>query len=104
MVGDIYMNLYNAINVRKSSRDFLSEPLSSKDLTAALKVLENFPVLFSESFLKYRFVTETKGLFNVKAPHYLIISGPKNRAAFVNAGFVGQKFVLWLHSEGLGSV
>ncbi len=100
------MDLYNGITKRKASRDFTSEALDNKELDEMIKMLEGFELLHQGSSLKFRIVTKTKGMFNITAPHYLIISGKgkSKRLLNANAGFVGQRFVLWLHTKDIGSV
>lgn len=98
------MNLYHAISKRKSTRQFINDPLESKQLDNLINTLENFELLFLDSPLQYRIVSHTKGLFNIEAPHYLIISGQGRAHDQVNAGFIGQKFVLFLHTLGIGSI
>lgn len=98
------MSLYNVITKRKSTRKFINEPLDNKELIEITDTLKGFEVLFLDSPLNFRIVSHTKGMFNVSAPHYLIISGNGNKNDQVNAGFVGQQFVLWLHTKEIGSV
>lgn len=98
------MSLFSAITKRKSNRNFINIPLDNKQLDEMIAVLKNFELLHLDSPLDYRIVSQTKGMFNVDAPHYLIISGQGKKHEEENAGFVGQKFVLWLHTKGIGSV
>lgn len=98
------MNLYDAITTRKSTRKFTIKSLSDKELDEMIITLKKFDLLYSDIKLDYRIVSDTKGMFNVLAPHYLIISGQGKKYEKENAGFVGEKFVLWLHTKGIGSV
>lgn len=98
------MNLYNAISKRKATRQYLDTPLDSKVLDGMIEKLKSFELLYLDSPLEFRVVNHTKGFFNVEAPHYLIISGKGSIHEKENAGFVGQRFVLWLHTIGIGSV
>lgn len=102
--GDNIMSLFDAIYKRKASRQFLDKPLEEKELNEMLETLKGFELLYSESPLEFRMVSHTKGLFNVDAPHYLIISGQGREYEQLNAGYVGERFVLWLHTKGIGSV
>ena len=78
--------------------------MSEKELVTIREALENFQPLFPDLPLKYRFASETKGMFNVKAPHYLVISGSGKAGEQVNAGFIGQQLVLWLDAHDYGAV
>lgn len=97
-------DLYESIFRRKSCRRYLPEGFSQEELEEIRGVLEGFPVLHPEAPLDYRFTKETKGMFHVKAPHYLVISGTGKEGEDENAGFVGQQFMLWLDSQDLGGV
>lgn len=98
------MDLFDAISRRKSCRKYILEPLSDAQLKEIEVALDSFEPLFKDVALSYRFVRETKGMFHVLAPHYLIISGAGKEGEPENAGFIGQQLVLWLSSRGLGSV
>lgn len=98
------MDLFDAINRRKSCRKYISEQLSVKQLEEIEAVLKTFDPLFTDAPLSYRFTTEVAGMFHVKAPHYLIISGQGKEGEQENAGFIGQQCMLWLNAHELGSV
>lgn len=98
------MNLFDAISKRKSTRQYLDIPLEDKFLDEILETIKGYELLDKDSPLEFRIVSHTKGLFKIDAPHYLIISGKGKKNAQANAGFVGQRFVLWLHTKGIGSV
>lgn len=98
------MDLFDSISRRKSCRKYNLEPLSDEQLKEIEAALDSFEPLFEDVPLSYRFVRETKGMFHVLAPHYLIISGPGKEGEQENAGFIGQQLMLWLNNRGLGSV
>ncbi len=98
------MTLFNSISRRKSCRNYLAEPLGVEQLDAIKSMLAACKPLYPDIAFTYRFATETKGLFHVKAPHYLIISGQGQTGEQENAGFIGQQLMLWLDSQGLGGV
>lgn len=98
------MNLFNSIYQRKSCRQYIDEPFSLAELEEIKEVIKSFEPLFPDVHLNYRFATETKGMFHVKAPHYLVISGKGEEGEQENAGFIGQQFMLWLNARGLGGV
>lgn len=98
------MDLFDAIYSRKATRNFTDEPFNNEELNEMLNTLKDFPLLYTGSPLEFRIVSHTKGLFNVRAPHYLVISGQGKKYEQLNAGYVGQRFVLWLHTKDIGSV
>lgn len=98
------MDLFDSIRRRKASRNYLADPLSEKQLEEIKTALNTFKPLYPDAPLNVRFAYETKGIFHVKAPHYLIISGQGKKGEEENAGFIGQQLMLWLDSHGLGGV
>lgn len=98
------MDLFDSISRRKACRNYLAEPLSEKQLAEIKTALNTFKPLYPDTPLDYRFASETKGIFHVKAPHYLIISGQGKEGEEENAGFIGQQLMLWLNSHDLGGV
>lgn len=98
------MDLFDSISRRKACRKYIAEPLSEKQLEEIKTALNTFKPLYPNTPLNYRFASETKGVFHVKAPHYLIISGQGKKGEEENAGFIGQQLMLWLNSHELGGV
>ena len=98
------MDLFDYIYKRKSCRKYILEPFSSDDLKEIKNKLDSFELLFKDAPISYRFVSETKGLFHVLAPHYLIFSGVGKEGEQENVGFVGQQLMLWLNSQNIGAV
>ncbi len=98
------MDLFDSISRRKACRQYLPEHLSEEKLADIKAALETFKPLYPDAPLDYRFASQTKGIFHVKAPHYLIISGQGRKGEEENAGFIGQQLMLWLDSYELGGV
>jgi nitroreductase len=98
------VDLYHTISRRKSCRKYTQEPLTESQLDEIKKVLDLFEPLYPNAPIEYRFTSETKGLFQVKAPHYLVFSGKDKDGEQENAGFIGQKLMLWLNAHELGGV
>ena len=69
------MDLINSISQRKSCRKYIDEPFDQVALEEVEAAIKGFKALFPNVSLNYRFVSSTKGMFHVKAPHYLVISG-----------------------------
>ena len=98
------MDLYDSISRRKSCRNYTGQPLSGGQLDEIRDAIEKFHPLFPDIPLNYRFVTETKGMFHVRAPHYLIVSGQGKEGEQENAGFLFQQLVLWFDAHDIGCV
>lgn len=98
------MNLYNSIIQRKSSRQYDMQPLSPDTLNKIETAIEGFTKLFPQTEINYRFSEKTKGTFNVKAPHYLIISGSGKDEDKISAGFLFQQLNLWFDAMEIGCV
>jgi hypothetical protein len=98
------VDLFEAINKRKSCRSYTGQPFDQRRLDGFHKVIDGFKSLYPDVPLEYRFVTETEGLFKVEAPHYLIVSGQGKEGEPENAGFIGEQLVLWFDRHDIGSV
>ena len=98
------MDLFEAINKRKSCRSYTGQPFDQGQLDEFHKIIDGFKSLYPDVPLEYRFVTETEGLFKVEAPHYLIVSGQGKEGEPENAGFIGEQLVLWFDRHDIGSV
>ena len=48
-------------------------------------------------------VSKTKGISNIKAPHYLVFGSEDKDDAYVNIGFLGQQMDLFFSGSGLGT-
>ncbi|MDF2986377.1 MAG: nitroreductase [Eubacterium sp.] len=97
--------LYDVIFKRKSVRKYHMTQLSQDTLeqlqayTGTLKKLDGnikveFTILTSE---------KVKGMFAIKAPHYICIYSEKKDGYLVNAGFLMQQLDLYLSAGKLGS-
>ena len=98
------MDLYASIFKRKACRDFTQEPLPEQIFEKISQAIEGFQPLYPDEPLRYRFVTQTKGLFGVRAPHYLIVSGEGRDGEKESCGFIFQQLTLWFNAHGIGSV
>ncbi len=98
------MDLYHSISRRKSCRKYTQEPLTTSQLDEIKNALDSCEPLYPDAPITYRFTSETKGMFHVKAPHYLVFSGTGKDGEQENAGFIGQKLMLWLDAHELGGV
>lgn len=98
------MDLFNAIKRRKSCRSYTGQPFDRERLEEIRSAIDGFEPLYPDVPLEYRFATETKGLFKVDAPHYLIVSGRGKEGEPESAGFLYQQLILWLDAHDIGSV
>lgn len=98
------MDLFDSISRRKSSRNYTGQPLNEAQLEEIRAAIKGFKPLHPGLPLHYRFVTETKGMFHVQAPHYLIVSGQGKEGEQENAGFLFQQLVLWFDVHDIGCV
>lgn len=98
------MDLFDSISKRKSCRDYTQQPLGEEKLEEIRRAIDGFDPLYPDVPLEYWFVTEARGLFKVRAPHYLIISGQGKEGELENVGFLFQQLVLWLDAHNIGCV
>ena len=98
------MDLFDAIGRRKSCRSYTGQPFDRERLDEIRRAIDGYEPLYSDVPLECRFSTETKGLFKIDAPHYLIISGRGKDGEPENAGFLYQQLVLWFDVRDIGSV
>ena len=59
--------------------------------------------LYPNISYRIEIATKTRGLLNIKAPHYLIFSSEENEGYLENIGFIGQQLDLFLPTMGLGA-
>ena len=97
------MDLYSAINNRKSCRSYKAQPLSNGRQNGIREAINTFGPLYPDVPLDWRFVSEAKGVLRSQVPHYLVISGRGRAGEQENAGSVFEQLILWLHKNGIGS-
>lgn len=103
------MNLYDAIFVRKSSKNYLMEEIDSRILDNLMNFIKHVSLIeeqFNISFKilknikdKNEFVSST----NVKAPYYLVIASEEKEGHLLNVGYVMEQISLYLTIKGIGS-
>lgn len=103
------MTSYEAIFHRQSIRKFKMERLS-QEFFRNFRKFEHGLVPFDKNI---RYAVEmynvmdgearVKGLFQVKAPYYLVIYSEKSEWSLVNAGFIMEQIVLYLTEKGVGT-
>lgn len=97
--------LYRAIFERRSVRRFEDVELKEGVLARLKTFTSELRPLFPEIRTDFRIVgpEDVKGLFKVKAPHYLVAFSERKEGGAVNVGFMLQQVDLHLVSIGLGA-
>ena len=91
------------IRKRKSIRKFDKAVLDDESLeNVKLQITKLIP-LFPDIKYSVEIVSKTKGIFGIKAPHYLAFYGEINKDIYVNIGYIGQQMDLFFSECGLGS-
>ncbi|MCL1830621.1 MAG: nitroreductase [Oscillospiraceae bacterium] len=91
------------ISKRKSVRKYDSKPLLPDAIQNLKKQIEAVTTLFSDIKFSIEIEESTKGIFGVKAPHYLIFRSEQKDGYLLNTGFIGQLLSLYLSEAGIGS-
>ncbi|MCL2841236.1 MAG: nitroreductase [Defluviitaleaceae bacterium] len=91
------------IRKRKSVRKYDFTPLDTTILKNIQSQIENVKPLYPDIPYSIEIVNKTKGMFNVKAPHYLIFGSEEKEGASENIGFIGQQLDLFLAASGIGT-
>ena len=99
------MDLYSAMFTRKSTRKFLPEALGADELVGIKEFIAGVAPLVPSSNFSHRIVgpDAVKGLAIPDAPHFILISGPKQPLRNTCAGFLFQHLDLYLFSQGLAA-
>jgi len=91
------------IRKRKSIRKFDMTILDSAVLESVQKFINDLKPLFPCINYSIEFAEKTKGLFNIKAPHYLVFKSETTGESYENIGFIGQQIDLFLAENGIGT-
>lgn len=91
------------IRKRKSIRKYDFSPLDASTLKKVQEKIKSVNPLYSDIKYSIEIVSKTKGMFNIKAPHYLIFGSEEMDGAYENIGFIGQQLDLFFSEPGLGS-
>ncbi len=100
-----FEKLHKTIYIRKSVRKFKNQSLTEDTLPAIKSNFKKLTPLNSSIKTEIRIVSndEVKGLFFVKAPHYLLFFSEKKTGYLANTGFLLQQMDLYFSSTGYGS-
>ena len=91
------------IQKRKSIRKYDLTPLDAAMLTKVQAQIAGATPLYPDIKYSIEIVSKIKGMYNVKAPHYLIFGSEEQEGAYENIGFIGQQLDLFFSGLGLGS-
>ena len=91
------------IRKRKSIRKYDLTKLDDATLDKVRAKAESAMPLYPEIRYSTEIINKTRGIFNVKAPHYLIFSSEKTEGYLENIGFIGQQLDLFFSENGLGA-
>ena len=99
------IDLYSEIFKRKSIRRFQPTPLDETTLANLTNTFNQIKPLNKDIKTELKILPENtvKGLFAVKAPHYLAIYSEEKEDYLTNAGYMLQQLDLHLSANGLGS-
>lgn len=97
--------LYPAMFKRKSVRKFQQEALDERMIQSILERAKEFIALdvTIKTDMQSMGSGSVKGLFSIKAPHYLLFFSEEKDGYLENAGFILQQMDLLLSASGIGS-
>ena len=91
------------IRKRKSIRKYDPAPLDAAALEMVRERIKGITPLYKDIRYSVEIVNKTRGIFNIKAPHYLIFGSEEKEGAYENIGFIGQQLDLFLSESGIGA-
>jgi len=91
------------IRKRKSIRKYEMTELDGTALEKVRARIETLTPLYPDIRYSVEIANRTKGMFNIKAPHYLVFRSEDKDGALENIGFIGQQMDLFFSEAGLGS-
>ena len=91
------------IRKRKSIRKYDPAKLDAARLDAVRAQIEAVMPLFPDIRYSVGITDKTKGMFGLKAPHYLLFYSEEKDGSLENIGFIGQQMDLFFSGSGLGS-
>lgn len=103
------MNIYDAIFVRKSVRNYIMEEVDGKIISNLLKFTKYITMLEEQYRVSFKIIENIQGKnkavagFSVKAPYYLAISSEVKENHLLNVGYVMEQIALYLTAKGIGT-
>lgn len=103
------MNMYDAIFMRKSIRNYCMDEIGQKVLDQILNFANHIPLLSKDIKVEFKIINNVKanthlaGAFSIKAPYYFLIASEGKEDYLLNAGYILEQVSLYLTAKGLGS-
>jgi len=97
------MIINEIIRKRKSIRKYDPTPLDDAALKKVHALIEGLKPLYPEIRYSIEVTSKTKGMFNIKTPHYLVFLSEEKDGYLENIGFIGQQLDLLLSASGIGT-
>lgn len=97
------MDHYEMIFKRKSVRKYDDTPLDAQTLEQVAAFASTLRPLFKNIHTGFELADTVKGIFSIRAPHYILITSENQEGWLENAGFMWQQMDLYLSSLGLGA-
>ncbi len=109
------MKTIDAIQSRKSVREYKDMSLSSEDKDIVISLCDNVVSLFDDTKVKFEFLDNGKDIAQkldgtvgysgvmIKAPHYLLITANQTEHTYQSSGYAGEYIVLELVKNGISS-
>jgi len=91
------------IRKRKSIRKYDMTPLDAATLEKVQMQIDGVKPLYPDIRFSIGTANKIKGLFSIKAPHYLVFGSEEKEGAYENIGFIGQQLDLFFSGSGLGA-
>jgi nitroreductase len=91
------------IRKRKSIRKYDQTPLDTETLNLIKAYINILKPLYPGIRYSIEVVNKTKGIFNIKSPHYMLFGSEEKEGYLENIGFVGQQMDLFLSENGIGA-
>ena len=91
------------IRKRKSIRTYDPAVLDETTLENVKAQIANIKPLYPDIRYSIEIVNKTKGMFGIKAPHYLVFGSEEKEGSSENIGFIGQQMDLYLSGAELGA-
>ncbi|BCN30183.1 nitroreductase family protein [Anaeromicropila herbilytica] len=103
------MNLYDAILVRKSVKNYHMDELEQTMLNNILNFANHLSMLTEDNKVQYKILhhsyTDNKllSIFSVKAPYYFVIASDNDDLSLMNNAYLMEQISLYLTTKGIGS-
>lgn len=108
------MELYDAINFRKSTREYSPESIGNESLQVVRGIIDNTERLYNNIEMKIHLVENGQEIHNmlpgiigaygrIRAPHYLLVTSEEKEGYLQNIGYALQGVVLMLTTIGLAT-